>query len=150
MLPGGTSLQYACVRSIVVVVMFRRCSEVPGARQLLHSAPARQMDPVAEDNEKVRKEKLRAKVRRRLLVDCALSLVFAAWIVLCILLVLSFLANVRPGDADHWVVAALSLVLRSWLLIPLLIAACWRSVWESLWGISWVRVLGQLWGRSTY
>lgn len=121
---GGETWEVTLVRDIFIAIFSSVIVWLPvGLVLKLHR---RQMDPVAEDNEKVRKEKLRAKVRRRLLVDCALSLVFAAWIVLCILLVLSFLANVRPGDADHWVVAALSLVLRSWLLIPLLIAACWR------------------------
>lgn len=90
----------------------------PRGLLILHRKPV----PYTEDMDR-RAGRLAAKM----LFDKILLSVSTSWLLLCALFTASFLANVRPSDGKHWMVAAGVLLFKSWCVIPLFLSVAWIS-----------------------
>lgn len=67
----------------------------------------------------------RAAIGSRAWKDMIVFVVGLLWMFLCIVLSMSFLAAVRPFDRDRWLLGAALIVLKAWVLDPILTLCCW-------------------------
>mmetsp|Transcript_145331 Transcript_145331/g.464418 ORF Transcript_145331/g.464418 Transcript_145331/m.464418 type:complete len:1369 (-) Transcript_145331:97-4203(-) len=111
------------IRDVMISIISSVIAVVPPTLLLmLHRLP---MSTKGEASDPGQNERIARANRWRPLQDVLLMIVGLAWLVLCFLLTMSFLANVRGSDADHWLVSALTMLVKSWLLIPAGIACFW-------------------------